>query len=314
MSVAMSVPIHVPVLVNEVIEGLQPHPGGHFIDCTVGLGGHATAILEKISPSGRLLGIDADPEAIKISQDRLSDYGQAATLVNDSFVNLEAICERYHFHPVDGILFDLGVSSLQLDTAERGFSFQLDAPLDMRFNPEQGLTASDIVNRFSEQELAELIERYGEERHSRRIARLIVQNRPIASTTELARLVEQASGSATRRGKIHPATRTFMALRIAVNNELQNLELALKQTPNLLRPGGRLAVISYHSLEDRIVKQFMRFAASTCVCPPGTVVCRCAHVPTLKLISRKVIKPTSLELESNPRSRSARLRIAERLN
>jgi 16S rRNA (cytosine1402-N4)-methyltransferase len=314
MSVAMSVPIHVPVLVNEVIEGLQPHPGGHFIDCTVGLGGHATAILEKISPSGRLLGIDADPEAIKISQDRLSDYGQAATLVNDSFVNLEAICERYHFHPVDGILFDLGVSSLQLDTAERGFSFQLDAPLDMRFNPEQGLTASDIVNRFSEQELAELIERYGEERHSRRIARLIVQNRPIASTTELARLVEQASGSATRRGKIHPATRTFMALRIAVNNELQNLELALKQTPNLLRPGGRLAVISYHSLEDRIVKQFMRFAASTCVCPPGTVVCRCAHVPTLKLISRKVIKPTSLEIESNPRSRSARLRIAERLN
>jgi 16S rRNA (cytosine1402-N4)-methyltransferase len=314
MSVAMSVPIHVPVLVNEVIEGLQPHPGGHFIDCTVGLGGHATTILEKISPSGRLLGIDADPEAIKISQDRLSDYGQAATLVNDSFVNLEAICERYHFHPVDGILFDLGVSSLQLDTAERGFSFQLDAPLDMRFNPEQGLTASDIVNRFSEQELAELIERYGEERHSRRIARLIVQNRPIASTTELARLVEQASGSATRRGKIHPATRTFMALRIAVNNELQNLELALKQTPNLLRPGGRLAVISYHSLEDRIVKQFMRFAASTCVCPPGTVVCRCAHVPTLKLISRKVIKPTSLEIESNPRSRSARLRIAERLN
>jgi len=312
MSVAMSVPVHVPALLDEVIAGLQPRRGGYFIDCTVGLGGHATAILERISPTGRLLGIDADPEAIKVSQDKLSDYGEAVTLVNDNFANLEAICERYHFHPVDGILFDLGVSSLQLDTAERGFSFHLDAPLNMRFDPGQGLTASDIVNSFSEQELAKLIERYGEERHSRRIARHIVQNRPIATTVELARLVEQVLGG--KRTKIHPATRTFMALRIAVNSELQNLEQALNQTPNLLRPGGRLTVISYHSLEDRIVKQFMRYAASSCICPPGTVICRCGHVPTLKLISRKVIKPTSLEIESNPRSRSAKLRIAERLN
>jgi 16S rRNA (cytosine1402-N4)-methyltransferase len=312
MSVTMSVPVHVPALLDEVIAGLQPRQGGYFVDCTVGLGGHAAEILEKISPTGRLLGIDADPEAIKISQDKLSDYGEAVTLVNDNFVNLEAICERYHFHPVDGILFDLGVSSLQLDTAERGFSFHLDAPLNMRFDPGQGLTASDIVNSFSEQELAKLLERYGEERHSRRIARHIVQNRPIATTVELARLVEQVLGG--RRAKIHPATRTFMALRIAVNSELQNLELALKQTPNLLRPGGRLTVISYHSLEDRIVKQFMRYAASSCLCPPGTIICRCGHVPTLKLISRKVIKPTSLEIESNPRSRSAKLRIAERLN
>ncbi len=314
MSVAMSLPVHVPVLLNEVTAALQPRSGGCFIDCTVGLGGHAAAILERISPSGRFLGIDADPDAIKITKDELSDYGEAVTLVNDNFVNLEAICKEYQFHPVDGILFDLGVSSPQLDTAERGFSFHLDAPLDMRFNPEQGLTASDVTNRFSEQELAKLIERYGEERHSRRIARHIVQNRPITTTTELAQLVEQALVAWTRRGRIHPATRTFMALRIAVNNELQNLELALRQTPNLLRPGGRLAVISYHSLEDRIAKQFMRYAASRCVCPPGTVVCRCGHVPTLALISRKVIKPTSLEIESNPRSRSARLRIAERLN
>ena len=312
MSVAMSLPVHVPVLLDEVIEGLQVQRGGYFVDCTVGLGGHAAAILEKISPSGRLLGIDADPEAIKISQDKLGDYGEAVTLVNDNFVNLEAICRRYHFHPVDGILFDLGVSSLQLDTAERGFSFHLDAPLNMRFDPGQGLTASDIVNSFSEQELAKLIAKYGEERHSRRIARYIVQNRPIATTVELARLVEQASGG--KRTKIHPATRTFMALRIAVNSELQNLEPALTQTLNLLRPGGRLAVISYHSLEDRIAKQFMRCAASSCLCPPGTVICRCGHVPTLRLISRKVIKPTSLEMESNPRSRSAKLRIAERLN
>jgi 16S rRNA (cytosine1402-N4)-methyltransferase len=312
MIVAMSLPVHVPVLLDEVIAGLQPQRGGYFVDCTVGLGGHAAAILEKLSPSGRLLGIDADPEAMKLSQDKLSDYGEAFTLVNDNFVNLEAICKRYHFHPVDGILFDLGVSSLQLDTAERGFSFHLDAPLNMRFDPGQGLTASDIVNSFSEQELAKLIEKYGEERHSRRIARYIVQNRPIATTVELARLVEQALGG--KRARIHPATRTFMALRIAVNSELQNLELALKQTINLLRPGGRLTVISYHSLEDRIVKQFMRYAASSCLCPPGTVICRCGHQPTLKLISRKVIKPTSLETESNPRSRSAKLRIAERLN
>jgi 16S rRNA (cytosine1402-N4)-methyltransferase len=312
MSVTMSLPVHVPVLLNEVIAALQPRRGDYFIDCTVGLGGHAAAILEEISPSGRLLGIDADPEAIKASHDRLSDYGKAVTLVSDNFVNLEAICKRYHFHPVDGILFDLGVSSLQLDTAERGFSFHLDAPLDMRFDPGQGLTASDIVNRFSEQELAKLIERYGEERHSRRVARHIVQNRPVATTVELARLVEQVLGG--KRARIHPATRTFMALRIAVNSELQNLELALKVTPNLLRPGGRLTVISYHSLEDRIVKQFMRYAASSCLCPPGTIVCRCGQVPTLKLISRKVIRPTSLETESNPRSRSAKLRIAERLN
>ncbi|MHC1578500.1 MAG: 16S rRNA (cytosine(1402)-N(4))-methyltransferase RsmH [Dehalococcoidia bacterium] len=311
MSVAMSLPVHIPVLLGEVIEGLQAWRGGDFVDCTLGSGGHAAAILENL-PSGRLLGIDADPEAIRISQHRLSDYGGAVTLVNDNFVNLEAICTRYHFHPVDGILFDLGVSSLQLDTAERGFSFHLDAPLDMRFDPGQALTASDIVNGYSEQELAKLIEKYGEEHHSRRIARHIVQNRPIATTVELARLVERVPGS--RRARIHPATRTFMALRIAVNSELQNLELALKQTTNLLRPRGRLVVISYHSLEDRIVKQFMRYAASSCVCPPGTVVCRCGHVPTLKLISRKVIKPTSLEIESNPRSRSAKLRIAERLN
>jgi len=310
----MSLPVHVPVLLDEVIEGLQPQPGGYFVDCTVGLGGHAAAILERISLTGRLLGIDADPEAIKISRDRLRDYSEAVTLVNDNFVNLEDICERYHFHPVDGILFDLGVSSLQLDTAERGFSFHLDAPLNMRFDSGQGLTASDIVNSFPEQELAKLIAEYGEERHSRRIARHIVQNRPIATTVDLAHLIEQVSGPTARRGRIHPATRTFMALRIAVNSELQNLEPALKQTLNLLRPGGRLAVISYHSLEDRIVKQFMRNAASNCLCPPGAVICRCGHVPALKLISRKVIKPTSLEMESNPRSRSAKLRIAERLN
>ena len=310
MNLTLSVPTHIPVLRNEAIEGLQAQPGGHFIDCTVGLGGHAATILEKISPSGKLLGIDADPEAIRIVQTKLSDYSKALTLVNDNFANLEVICNTHHFYPVDGILFDLGVSSLQLDTAQRGFSFQRDAPLDMRFDPKQGLTASDIVNTFSEQELARIIREYGEERHSRRIARLIVQSHPV-TTSELTTVVKQVLGS--RYAKIHPATRTFMALRIAVNNELQNLESALKQTIKLLRPGGRLVVISYHSLEDRLVKNFMRCEASSCLCPPGTIICQCGHVPTLKLITRKVIKPTSLEIESNPRSRSAKMRIAERL-
>lgn len=300
MSITMSLPTHIPVLLSEAIEGLQAKPGGCFVDCTVGMGGHAAAILEKISTTGRLLGIDADPEAIRVAQIKLSDYDKAVTLVNDNFVNLKAICVEYHFHPVDGILFDLGVSSLQLDTGQRGFSFHLEAPLDMRFDPRHGLNAADIVNTFSETELARIIKEYGEERQPRRLARHIVQSRPITTTSKLARVVEQVLGG--KRARIHPATRTFMALRITVNNELQNLESALKQAIGLLHPGGRLIVISYHSLEDRIVKEFMRREASSC-----------GHVPTLKLISRKAIKPSPLEVESNPRSRSAKLRIAERL-
>ena len=311
VNMTMSLPTHIPVLVKEAVEGLQAKPGGCFIDCTVGMGGHAAAILERISPQGKLLGIDADPEAIRVAGAKLGDYKEVVILANDSFTNLNAICKNYDFYPVDGILFDLGISSMQLDTAQRGFSFQRDAPLDMRFNPQQELTAHDIINSFSEPELARIIKEYGEEHHSRLIARHIVQGRPITSTLQLAQLVEQVLGR--HRTKIHPATRTFMAVRIAVNRELESLRVALEQTINLLHYQGRLVVISYHSLEDRIVKEFMRREASSCVCPPGTIVCRCGHVPTLKLISRKVIKPTPLEIESNPRSRSAKLRIAERL-
>jgi len=307
----MSLPTHAPVLLKEAIEGLQAQPGGYFIDCTVGLGGHATAILERILPQGKLLGIDADSEAIRVAEAKFGDYSEVVSLVNDNFANLEAICNKYKFYPVDGILFDLGVSSMQLDTAQRGFSFQREAPLDMRFDPRQGLTAADIVNTFSEQELARIIKEYGEERHSRRIAQHIVQSRPITSTVQLAQVVKRVLGH--KHAKIHPATRTFMALRIAVNRELENLKVALEQTINLLRFQGRLVVISYHSLEDRLVKEFMRREASGCLCPLGTIVCRCGHVPALKLISRKVIRPTSLEIESNPRSRSAKMRIAERL-
>ncbi len=292
-------PTHIPVLVNQIITGLQPQPGGHFIDCTVGLGGHASAILERILPNGKLLGIDADPEAIHLTNAKLAHYGEALILVNDNFTNVENICKEYDFHPVDGILFDLGVSSLQLDTAQRGFSFQREAPLDMRFNTNQGLTAADLVNTLYEQELARILREYGEEHHSRKIAQCIVQNRPIHTTLKLARVVKQVLGG--KHARIHPATRTFMALRIAVNSELENLETALGQTINLLRPEGRLVVISYHSLEDRIVKRFMRQESST-------------ETPTLRLISRKVIRPTSLEIKSNPRSRSAKLRVAERLS
>ncbi len=309
MSVTVSLPTHVPVLLNGTIEGLQVQGGRYFIDCTVGSGGHAAAILERILPGGKLLGIDADSEAIRIAEARFSDYGEVVSLVNDNFVNLKAICSKYKFYPVDGILLDLGVSSQQLDTAQRGFSFQREAPLDMRFDSRQGLTAADIINTFPEQELAHIIKEYGEERHSRRIAQHVVQSRPITSTVQLAQVVEQALGR--KRARIHPATRTFMAFRIAVNRELDNLKVALEQTINLLRFRGRLVVISYHSLEDRIVKEFMRREASSCLCPPGTIVCRCGHVPSLKLISRKVIRPTSLEIESNPRSRSAKMRIAE---
>lgn len=295
MSMVMAPSSHEPVLLHEVVEALHPSLGDSIVDCTVGLGGHAEALLEQLGPSGRLLGIDADPNAIELARERLSRFGGSAILVNRSFADLAAVCREYEFHAVDGILFDLGLSSMQVDSPERGFSFQRDAPLDMRFDPSQELTAGDIINSYPEREIARIIREYGEERRARRIARSIVRSRPITSTVRLARLVEQVLGS--RRGRIHPATRTFMALRIAVNQELDSLSSALAQTPDLLVPGGRLVVVSYHSLEDRIVKQFMRSQARDCV---------------LQLVSRKVVRPTSLEIESNPRSRSAKLRIAER--
>ncbi len=311
MSLTMTLPIHIPVLLKEAVEALQVEPGKRYVDCTLGSGGHTMAILEKSLPGGQLLGIDTDPEAIRIAKSRLADYAESTILVNDNFANLETICEENDFLPVHGILFDLGISSLQLDTTERGFSFQHDAPLDMRFSPAQEFTAADMVNVLFEDKLAQLIRDYGEERYSRQIAKRIVEKRPINTTLELAHIVEQVIGS--RRGKIHPATRTFLALRIAVNRELKNLDIALTQTINCLNRQGRLVVISYHSLEDRLVKQFMKRETKGCICPPGTPVCRCGHMPSLKLISKKVIPPSLDEIESNPRSRSAKLRVAERL-
>jgi len=301
---------HIPVLVQETIEALAVQPGGRYIDCTVGTGGHAAAILAHSSPGGQLLGIDADPEAIA-AQARLEPYSGSCLLVNDNFVNLEAICLKFDFFPVHGILFDLGLSSLQLDSSERGFSFQQEGPLDMRFNPSQKITAADIINTYPESELAQLIWSYGEETYSRRIAHYIVKERPIKTTLRLAQIIERAAGG--KRGKIHPATKTFQALRIAVNQELDNLKSALKQASNILGFRGRLVVISYHSLEDRIVKQFMQTESRDCICPPETPVCVCEHTASLKLVNKKVVIPSAEEIQVNPRSRSAKLRAAERI-
>jgi len=311
MSLTMSTPTHIPVLLTETIQALAVQPGGRYIDCTLGAGGHAAAILEHSSPGGQLLGIDADPEAIKIARARLEAYNSSALLLNENFVNLEAICIKYDFFPVHGILFDLGLSSLQLNSDSRGFSFQQDAPLDMRLSPNQEVTAADIINTSSENELAHLIKTYGEETYSHRIAHRIVQERPIKTTLQLARMIEQTIGS--KRGRIHPATKTFQALRITVNRELEHLEAALKQAINLLGFEGRLVVISYHSLEDRIVKQLMQQEAKDCICPPGTPTCVCGHRACLSLINKKVIKPPLAEVQINPRSRSAKLRAAKRI-
>jgi 16S rRNA (cytosine1402-N4)-methyltransferase len=311
MSLTMTMPIHKPVLLNEVVEALRPQPGQRYVDCTLGNGGHAEAILERILPGGHLLGIDADANAIAMAGHRLDIYEHNTVLVNDNYSNLEMICKENRFLPVQGILFDLGLSSTQLDNPERGFSFQQYGPLDMRFDPAQEVTAADIVNTFPEEELAEIIKNYGEERYSKRIARYIVNSRPLNSTTQLVDTIKEATGD--YRSKIHPATRTFMALRIYVNRELENLTTALKQTINCLDRGGKLVVISYHSLEDRIVKQFMIRESKGCICPPSIPVCQCGHIANLKIITRKVLTPSQSEIKTNPRSRSAKLRVAERL-
>ena len=303
-------PTHIPVLYQEVLRGLQIKPGGRYIDGTLGGGGHAVGILEKSSPAGQLLGIDADPTAIAISAERLVEYGPRVTMVNANFARLAEIASQCGFRPTDGILLDLGLSSLQLASGERGFSFQLEGPLDMRFNPHQGKPASELVNGLSIPELADILHRYGEERRAQRIAQAIVAARPFQTTHQLAEVVAGAVG---RRGRIHPATRTFQALRIAVNDELSALSRALPQAVNLLAPQGRLVVISYHSLEDRLVKRFYRQESQDCICPPEVPVCRCDHRAVLEIVTKKPITPSELELEANPRCRSARLRIAARL-
>lgn len=311
-----SVQSHAPVLTEEVLRYLAVRPGGRYVDCTVGAGGHSRAILEAAAPGGVLLGLDADPAAIEVASAALKDFPGAVRLVNANFRDVGEVCRRYKFDPVHGMLFDLGISSLQL-AAARGFSFQVEAPLDMRFSPEQTLTAADIVNEYEEQELADVIWRYGEERASRRIARAIVKARPVETTTELASIVAKALGGGTGgrdRKKIHPATKTFQGLRIAVNDELTAVSEALEQAVELLGPSGRLVVISFHSLEDRIVKQFLQRESRDCICPPETPVCICGHKASMSILTRRPVTPSEAEIQANPRSRSARLRAAERLS
>ncbi len=311
---------HISVLQRETLSGLGVRPGDTCIDGTLGGGGHAEALLEAIAPNGRLLGIDADPAAVERSQARLAALAGRAVLRQSSFRHLAETAQACGFVQVRAVLLDLGISSYQLAEADRGFSFMTPGPLDMRMNPQGPLTAAEIVNQWPQDELADLIYRYGEEPRSRRVAQAIVQARPLASTTDLADVVSRALGG-HKGQRIHPATKIFQALRIAVNDELGALEAVLPQIVELLAPGGRFAIISFHSLEDRIVKQFIQRETRDCICDieprmrrvAGPTACCCGHHATLKTITRKPIQAGEAEVGSNPRSRSAKLRIAERL-
>jgi 16S rRNA (cytosine1402-N4)-methyltransferase len=302
---------HLPVLYQEIIHSLKPHRGGRYVDGTVGAGGHAAGILEASSPDGFLLGMDVDPVALELARQRLTPFQDRVILIQASYTTLAKQVKNLEWEKVDGILLDLGVSSMQLDQAERGFSFRESANLDMRFDPGNPVTASQLINELPEDELANIIYRYGEERKSRQIARAIVRERPIRTTTELAEIVRRVVRS-EKPGR-HPATRTFQALRIAVNNELTALEEVLPQAIAVLASGGRLAVITFHSLEDRIVKQFFRRESKDCICPPRQPVCTCGHTAVIQEVSRRPIEPGETEISTNPRARSARLRVAQKL-
>jgi 16S rRNA (cytosine1402-N4)-methyltransferase len=308
---------HMPVMVNEVIESLAPAPGSFQIDATVGGGGHAQRILEANSPDGRLLGIDADQAAIARTAHRLAGFGERVVLRRANFEELADLAAGEGFAPADGVLFDLGLSSNQLAAAERGFSFRAEGALDMRFDTSRGVPARSLLGELGESDLADIFRRYGEEPHARRIARAIVaqrQHQPIDTATQLAALVEAVAPSPPRgRRRIHPATRVFQALRVAVNRELETLPTALAAAVELLRRDGRLAVISYHSLEDRIVKRFMAAERKGCVCPPELPVCICGRSPRLAPVGPQPRRPEAAEVAANPRSRSALLRAARRL-
>jgi len=301
---------HQPVLYHEIIHALQPKNEGRYVDGTLGAGGHARGILEACAPDGRLLGLDVDPQALALAREILAPYGERVRLRQASYDSLAEILHEIGWSKVDGILLDLGLSSMQLDSPERGFSFQQDAPLDMRFDPASPTTAADLVNALQGDELADLIFRYGEERASRKIAQAIVRARPLQTTRQLAAVIESVI---PRKGRIHPATQTFQALRIAVNNELERVENVLPQAVAVLRSGGRLAIISFHSLEDRIIKEYFRRESKDLVNPPYEQIYKVEKKATLKEINRKVIVPGEAEVAANPRARSAKLRIAEKL-
>jgi 16S rRNA (cytosine1402-N4)-methyltransferase len=306
---------HRPVLLEETLKFLAPERGGLFVDCTVGLGGHSEAIL-KSSPDTRVIGMDLDPAALDYTRQRLAPFGDRFHAFQANFRAVGSILQQADECDPNGILVDLGVSSLQFDSPERGFSFRFDAPLDMRMDPTSGATAADLLQQLPESEIARIIFEYGEERHSRRIARRIVERReqgqPITTTTELADLVRHAAGG-HKRHQIHPATRTFQALRIAVNQELEGLGEFVESAVDLLIPDGRFAGISFHSLEDRILKRELRKLSGHCECPPRMPVCSCGARKVVEVLTRRPVTPGDLEIDENPRARSAKLRACRKL-
>ncbi len=309
---------HHPVLLQEAVHLLNPHPGAIMIDTTLGGGGHAEAILEKILPGGTLVGIDVDPDALEAARERLRPFEKAFVAVQDNFANLQPILAGLGLQGVDGILMDLGVSSYQLDRAERGFSYQADVFLDMRMSPGLEQTAADLLERLSREELTALFRTLGEEKWSSRIASFIetyrLQKGPITRSSQLVEIIKQAIPASSRRKGGHPAKRVFQALRMAVNRELDNLQQGLQQGTACLKPGGRMVVIAYHSLEDGRVKKYFQELAYPCICHPKFPVCQCGRLPQVQLMTPKVIFPGPREIQANPRARSARLRAVEKLD
>jgi 16S rRNA (cytosine1402-N4)-methyltransferase len=301
---------HQPVLYQEIIHALRPKSGARYVDGTLGAGGHSAGLLAESEPGGLLLGLDVDPQALSLARQKLAPFGERAWLKRAPYTALPDQLTELGWDRVDGILLDLGASSMQFDTPERGFSFLADGPLDMRFDPSNPLTAADIINCWPEQELADLIFRYGEEPASRHIARAIVAGRPVSGTRQLAAIIEKVQ---PRRGSHHPATQTFQALRITVNGELESVEKFLPLAVQALRSGGRLAIIAFHSLEDRIVKEYFRRESKDCICPPRQPICTCGHKASIKEVNRRPITPTETEVKNNSRARSAKLRVAEKL-
>ncbi len=307
---------HVPVLLEETLKLLALRADGIYVDCTLGGGGHTQAILGRLGPQGQVIGIEQDPATLDATRNKLNKFGDQVRFIPGNFRYLKTYLNQLGISQVHGIIFDLGVSSFQLDNGERGFSYHQAAPLDMRMDPQSPLSAWEIVNQYSELELTRIIREFGEEKWARRIAHFIVEGRsrqPIDTTTELVEVIKAAIPAAARRTGPHPARRTFQALRIAVNDELGILPGALGQAIDCLKPGGRIVVISFHSLEDRVVKDTFRLAANPCTCPPDFPVCCCGKPVVLRIITRKPIQPSAAEIERNPRSRSARLRAAEKI-
>ena len=302
---------HVPVLYQEVLDALNPIPGGYYVDGTIGAGGHSRGILERSDPDGKLVGFDRDLAALTLAKSNLIEFKDRVVFIHSSYRDLQLHLNNLNWHSVDGILLDLGLSSMQLDSPERGFSFKHDSPLDMRFDTSQPYSAFDLINESSRDELADIIFQFGEEKLSRRIADAIIANRPLDNTKDLAAIIKRVAKNP--KMKIHPATRTFQALRIAVNQELEALEAFLPAALEALKPGGRMAIIAFHSLEDRIVKHFFRKESKDCICSPEVPVCVCGHKKRVLELTRRPICPGEPEINENPRARSAKLRVAEKI-